>query len=159
MADTDLTINQGDQPSVSTPGILHFERILNCADIKGDGSNITLAVNDTAQLFDLPEGIWIIAVQSEVLKAEGGVGTFNLGITGVDVNAYLDAVDANAAVGTRIVSGDAAVDEPTAFTNNGRFLTATETVSFLALAALGTAIIRIIIKAVDMRGQLTDPTL
>lgn len=145
MADFDLTTKQGEQPSFNTPGLLHFEKVV-------DFSSQNLAAGDTAQLFDLPAGILVIAAIVDVITVEGGTATVDLGVTGVDVNKYIDGANINST--TTVVSGDAATPEPIALQNNGSYLATAETVSLLANNALNAAKIRVIIKAIDLRGQL-----
>ena len=149
MADFDLTVGQGAAAPYSPPLALLFEKIV-------DFSVNPLAGSDTAQLFDLPAGILVIAASTKVLTAEGGVATFDLGLTGGNVDEYLDGVDANAAAGTVVMSGDAATDEPIAFANNGKYLSAAETVSLLANNAMANAKIKFSIMALDLRGMLSE---
>lgn len=150
MADTDLTLNQGNQPSEVGPALLKWEKII-------DFSVNNIASGSTAQLFDLPADILVVACKVEVLTAEGGVATADLGLTGGNVDEYIDGVDLNAAAGTVVVSGAAATAEPVAMENGGKYLSAAETVSLLANNALDTAVIRVQILAMDMRSILSDP--
>lgn len=152
MADIDLTVNQGAQPSEVGPALLKWEKIV---DFSVPANN--LAGTDTAQLFDLPADILVVAAKVEVLTPEGGVATADLGITGGDVDAYIDGVDLNAAAGTVVMSGDAATAEPVSLETSGKYLSAAETVSLLANNALATAVIRVQIIAFDMRNILSTP--
>lgn len=151
MADAiDLTVNQGDQPSEVGPALLKWEKIV-------DFSVNSLLITTSGALFDLPADILVIGCKVEVLTAEGGTATADLGITGGDVDAYIDGVDLNAAAGTVVVSGDAATAEPASMETSGKYLSAAETVSILANNALATAVIRVQIVAIDMRNLLSDP--
>lgn len=150
MADIDLTVNQGAQPAEAGQVALKFEKIV-------DFSANNLGAADTAQLLDLPADILIIAAKVEVLTPEGGVATADLGVTGSDVDKYIDGADLNAAAGTVVVSGDAGVAEPVSMETSGLYLSAAETVSLLANNALATAVIRVQIVAFDMRNTLNNP--
>lgn len=150
MADHDLTVGQSSQPAEVGPGMLFFEKIV-------DFSVNNLASSDTAQLFDLPADIQVVLCKVEVLTPEGGTATADLGLTGGNVDEYIDGVDLNAAAGTVVVSGDAGTAEPVAMENGGKYLSAAETVSLLANNALDTAVIRVQIAAIDMRSRLSDP--
>lgn len=150
MADHDLTVNQGGEPIYAGPRMVVMEKIV-------DFSVNNLASADTAQLFDLPADLFHVVTKVEVLTPEGGVATADLGITGGDVDKYIDGVDLNAAAGTVVVSGDAATAEPASMETGGVYISAAETVSLLANAALDTAVIRVQMFFIDMRSVLADP--
>lgn len=152
MAIVDMTVNQGNQPSEVGPALLKFEKTI---DFSVTANNLASA--DTAKLFDLPADILVIATKVEVLTPEGSTCTADLGITGGDVDKYIDGVDLNATAGTNVLSGDAGTPEPIALQNNGSYLAAAETVSLLANNAIATAKIRVQIIAIDMRKILADP--
>ena len=155
MADIDLTVGQGSEPIYSAADrLLMWEKII---DFSKTGQ--ALAATDTMQLFDLPADVLVIGAKVEVLKPEGAAATADLGLTGGNVDEYIDGADLNAAAGTVVVSGDAATPEPITFQNNGKYLSAAETVSLLANNALSTAVIRVQIVAIDMRSVLPDPTV
>lgn len=149
MADTDLTTGYGTQPVGAQVPVIKWERIV-------DFSANNLGSSDTMQLFDLPADVLVMLVTVEVLTAEGGTATIDIGITGGDVDKYMDGANINQSAGTVIVSGDAGTAEPVAFENNGAYLSSAETVSVLANNALDAAKIRVQIFAFDCRGTLSS---
>ena len=155
MADIDLTVGQGTDPVYSAADrLLMWEKIV---DFSVTGQN--MAAGDTMQLFDLPANVLVVATVLEVLKPEGATATADLGLTGGNVDEYMDGANLNAAAGTLVKSGDAATPEPIAFSNNGKVLASGETVSLLANNALANAVIRVQIFAIDRRPALPDPAL
>jgi len=149
MADIDLTVGQGDAPLGATLSSFLYERVV---DFSVTGQQ--LAANDTMQLFDLPAGLHISGAKVEVLTAQGATCTADLGLTGGNVDEYIDGANLNVAGVT--MSGDAATDEPVAMANNGKYLSAAETVSLLALNALNAAKVRFQIFGFDLRSRLAD---
>ena len=104
MANYDLTVNQGDQPHVAAPPVdIRFERVI-------DFSVNNLLATDTADIFDVPGYIKLIAASALIKTPEGAVATFDLGISGVAADTLLDGVDANAAAGIQYQSGDGTND-------------------------------------------------
>lgn len=73
-------------------------------EVYADCSSIARGAADIDQLFDLLQGMLVLAVAMEVVTAEGGTCTIDVGITGTDVDAWLDGVDGNAAAGTMYCS-------------------------------------------------------
>ena len=144
MADYDLTTNVGAQPAEAVPTVVKFTKVVDFAEHN-------LAQNDTAQVLDLPAGILVLACAVKVITPEGGTATIDLGLTGGNVDEYIDGADINAAAGSVTKSGDAATDEPIAFANNCKYLTSAETVSILANNALDAAKIVVMVIAVDLR--------
>lgn len=152
MANIDLTVNQGDQPSEVGPALLKWEKIVDFSVVANN-----IIATESAALFDLPAGILVVAAKIEVLTAEGATATADLGITGGDVDAYIDGADLNAAVGTVVMSGDAATAEPASLETSGKYLSAAETVSLLANNDLDAAVVRVQIMAFDLRNTLATP--
>jgi len=154
MADTapDFTANRSG-PAASAPAVLHFEEIIDCA-----ANN--LASGESHALFDIPKGLVHLSTAVEVLTAEGGAATADIGVTGTDVDSLIDGVDLNASAGTLWQSGNAGTAEVNSILGSAAgYITAADvTFSLLANAALDTAVFRVVSKWLDMRGQLPDPT-
>lgn len=105
MADTapDFTTDISG-PIYTLPRLVTFENVIDCA-----ADPLT---DDTSHaLFDIPKGYVHISTVVEVLVAEGGTATADIGITGGDVDCLIDGVDLNAAVGTLWESGSAGTAE------------------------------------------------
>ena len=115
-----------------------------------------MAVNDTMPLFKIPAGIHLIGASVETLTVEGAAATVDMGITGGDVDGYIDGATVNTA--GIVVSGDAGTAEAISMENSGRRTTAEELVSILALGqAIDTAaIVRYQVMGIDTRPGLGD---
>lgn len=115
-----------------------------------------MAINDTMPLFKIPAGIHLIGSSVETLTAEGAAAVVDMGITGGDVDGYIDGATVNT-VGI-VVAGDAATAEPISMENSGRRTVAEELVSIIALvAAIDTAaIVRYQVMGIDTRPGLAD---
>lgn len=112
-----------------------------------------MAVNDTMPLFKIPAGMHVIGASVETLVVEGAAATVDMGITGGDVDGYIDGATVNS-LGV-VVSGDAATAEPIAMENSGRRTTAEELVSILALGAtIDAAKVRYQVMAIDSRPRV-----
>lgn len=152
MAVVDDTVNESSEALAAIPALEYFrEKIV---DFSVAANN--LATSDTMILFDLPVGILMQGCKVDVLTAEGSAMTMDLGVTGGDVDKYIDGADGNA-VGITL-SGDAGTAEPVAYENNGSYIATAESISLLTLTAgLSTAVVRFQIWGVDLRSRLADP--
>ncbi len=100
MAEThDLTEGQAGVPYVGLNKVYRLQKTVNCAtDNIGNG--------ETAALFDIPAYHQVLLGMVKVTTAEGGAATADIGVTGVDVDAVIDAVDLNATGITTTISSD-----------------------------------------------------
>jgi hypothetical protein len=151
MAVIDRTANQGSQPLNNVPpAAFIYEKVI---DFSKAENNMALA--DTMDLFDLPAGVLVCGAKVEVLTAEGTAVTGDLGVTGGDVDRYIDGADLNAAGVT--MSGDATTAEPASMETSGLYLSAAETVSLsLATAGLSAALVRFQIFGFALDARLND---
>lgn len=114
-----------------------------------------MAINDTMPLFKIPAGIHLIGASVETITVEGAAATVDMGITGGNVDDYVDGATVNA-VGV-VVSGDAGTNEPISMANSGRRTIAEELVSILALgAAVDGAKVRYQVMGIDTRKRIAD---
>jgi len=114
-----------------------------------------MAVNDTMPLFKVPAGILVVGASVETLVVEGAAASVDLGITGGDVDKYIDGATVNS-LGT-VVAGDAGTAEPSSMETSGFITTAEELVSVLALGAtIDAAKVRYKVIGFDVRDQLAD---
>lgn len=146
---TDLQAGLGADPSyVAAGGVAVWEWVVDFSV-----SANQMAVNDTMPLFKVPAGIHLIGASAETLTAEGAAATVDMGITGGNVDGYLDGATVNT-TGV-VVSGDAATAEPIAMENSGRRTTAEELVSILALGAIiDNAKVRFQVMGIDVRARV-----
>lgn len=148
MANYDLTVNQGDQPHVAAPPVdMRFERVV-------DFSANNLVSTDTADLFDVPGYIKLIAAAGKVITPEGAIATFDLGIKGVAADTLLDGFDANASAGTQAQSGDGTNDNLLA-ADGYKVPAAGATIQMLANNNLSNGKILVTVVALDLR-QVVD---
>lgn len=150
MADIDNTVGYSSQPVYAGPLGFLYERIIDFSVAVNN-----MVATDTMQLFDLPAGLLVMGAKVETLTVQGAACTADLGLTGGNVDEYIDGADLNAAA--VVMSGDAVTPEPIALQNNGKYLSAAETVSLLANNTLNAAVVRFQIFGYDLRSRLPDP--
>ena len=96
MATYDLTGPGGtNRPGRYNPGIRTPYLVENTIDISAINGDAGAAQNDVLRVLDLPAETLVMEAGIEVLTACSGSVTFDLGITGVDVDIYTDG-DTNA---------------------------------------------------------------
>jgi hypothetical protein len=158
MADS-TTINFTPANSQDSAGVAHRGDVLHLeAYIDTATQNLGAA---SFALFDVPEGHKHMTTVVEVLTAEGGTCTADLGITGGDVDCLIDGVDLNAAAGTLYAAGAASTAEVHAPTGaTFEYITPDGGVTFSLLLnnAMDAGIFRIVSKWFDCRGTLTQQT-
>lgn len=153
MADSttiDFTANQGGQGlAVANPAVKYEQYI--------DAATTNLGAASFA-LFDVPEGHMHVSTVVEVLTAEGGTATADIGITGGDVDCLIDGVDLNGTAGTLTWSGSASTAEVHSVGGATAGYTTPDggvTFSLLANNALDTGIFRVTSLWMDMRSNST----
>lgn len=84
----------------STRFPLHYDEVTIDLDDAETEKGSALAANDVIQAISVPANSVILAAGIEVITAQSGSATltFDLGVTGVDVDAFVDGFDAVAAV-------------------------------------------------------------
>jgi len=119
-----------------------------------DAAALNLAAASYA-LFDIPEGHIHLATTVEIITAEGGVATADIGITGGDVDCLLDGVDLNGTAGTFTSSVAAAHGIGGA---TGGYVTVDGGVTFSLLCnnALDAAQFKVTAIFLDARSSLTQ---
>ena len=145
---TDLTLGVSDSPLAKGAAVAHFEKIVDTGAV-----NLTAAAHE---LFDIPAGMMHLSTVVDVLTAEGGVATIDIGDT--DVDSLIDGADVNQ-IATPHVSGDGATAEVYSLqgTGAGKLLLADTTFSLTANNALDAAVFRVKSVWIDMRNALNDP--
>lgn len=114
-----------------------------------------MAIGDTMLILKIPAGIVLMGAVVQTLVVEGAAAVVDVGITGGDVDGYIDGADVNAL--GNVISGDAGVAEPIAMSNNGRMTDGEELVSvLLAGAPMANAKVRFKIFGADMRSLIND---
>ncbi len=146
MATVDLTVGgtTGAPAHLSGRIFTHF--------IELDFATTNRASGDILQLFDIPAGSWVPLVGYQVVTAEGGVFTFDIGLTGVDADGFIDGADGNT-VG-RGVSGPVTLAEAAPNTvvgySGGHFFSATDTIDLLLNNAADAAKVRVWAVVIDL---------
>ena len=96
MAPYDVTGPGGtNRPGRYNPGIRTPYLVENTIDVSAINGDSGAAQNDVLRVMDLPAETLVMEAGIEVLTACSGSVTFDLGITGVDVDIYTDG-DTNA---------------------------------------------------------------
>lgn len=149
MGTTDLTgvtgsLTNAPQAKIGQDDLLVFKEQV-------DFAAHNMAVNDILDLFVLPPGILVVNAMCVIDTPEGSAATGDLGVTTGTGIEYLDAADMNLAAGGASVSGRGATTEDASFVKGGRYLSASERVSFKALAALANGKATFVITAIDVR--------
>lgn len=138
MATVDLTVGGTSGAAANLSGRIFTHEI----ELDFDKTNRGAA--DVLQLFDIPAGSFVLMVGYQVVTAEGGAATFDLG-DGATPAGYVSNADANA-VG-RGVSGPVSLTEgaPNTVTgySAGKFYSAADTIDMIVDAALDAAKIRV----------------
>ncbi len=98
------------QGAALTEGIRKFELVIDTNASNTNGVNLTTAGGEYA-LFDIPEGHLHLSTVVEVLTAEGGTATADIGVGGGDLDAFIDGVNLNGTAGTITWSGAATTAE------------------------------------------------
>jgi hypothetical protein len=84
-----------------------------------------LATGDSLQVLNIPANTLVMAVGATTLTAEGAASTFDIGLTGGDVDGFIDGGNANAAGTTSsngaLLNGD----------NNSHYFAAADTIDML----------------------------
>jgi hypothetical protein len=163
MADS-TTINFTSKNSLDSEGVANrgqnkfMELVIDSQAANDGGAELGAA---SFALFDIPEGHKHVSTVVEVILAEGGTCTADIGITGGDVDCLIDGVDLNAAVGTLWESGSASTAEVHSSAGaTGGYVTPDGGVTFSLLVnnAMNLGKFRVTSVWLDMRGQNTTPT-
>ena len=84
-----------------------------------------LAAGDSIEVLSIPANTLVLAVGATTITAEGAASTFDIGLTGGDVDGFVDGGDANAA-GTTQSNGALLIAN-----NNGHYFATADTIDML----------------------------
>ena len=107
-------------------GLMEVE--LDFAKITADRATAgatALAAGDSIQVLSIPANTLVMAVGATTITAEGAASTFDIGLTGGDVDGFVDGGDANAA-GTTNSNGALLIAN-----NNGHYFATADTIDML----------------------------
>ena len=107
-------------------GLMEVE--LDFAKITADRATAgatALAAGDSIQVLNIPANTLVMAVGATTTTAEGAASTFDIGLTGGDVDGFVDGGDANAA-GTTQSNGALLIAN-----NNGHYFATADTIDML----------------------------
>jgi len=102
---------------------------------------------DTVTLFEVAANQLCKGISVRVTTVEGGTATVDIGLTGGDVDLFIDGADLNA-LGTTW-SGQATTDE-VVIAGGGHYFTAADTIDMLCNNALDAAVIEVRAMMVDL---------
>ena len=114
-----------------------------------DFSETGALTTDTVQVFDVAAKQLLMGMAVEVITPEGGTATIDIGLTGGDVDAFIDGANINAAAGTVKKSGDAGTKEVIVAAGGQYFATA-DAIDLLPLNDLDTAVIKVFAWFMDL---------
>ena len=106
----------------------YIEVTLDFAKITADrvtAGATALAAGDSLQVLSIPANTLVMAVGATTITAEGAASTFDIGLTGGDVDGFVDGGDANSA-GTTNSNGALLISA-----NNGHYFSAADTIDML----------------------------
>tara|TARA_R100000655_G_scaffold44956_1_gene81770 strand:+ start:1116 stop:1583 length:468 start_codon:yes stop_codon:yes gene_type:complete len=127
----------------------YMEVNLNFATITADRATAgatALAAGDSIEVLSVPANTLVLAVGATTVTAEGAASTFDIGLTGGDVDLFVDGGDANSA-GTTSSNG-AGLDGD----NQSHYFAAADTIDMLigvSGAVTDTAVINVWAVVVD----------
>lgn len=128
MATVDLTVGGTTKLASANAGkMTMLQKTLDFAETNRSSG-------DVLQLFDIPAGTLVSHVEANVITAEGATCTADLGLTGVDVDGFLDGLNLNSAA--RSCSAPPALVEGAPNALNpayglGKFFATTDTIDLL----------------------------
>lgn len=118
----------GAHPAKGINRVGYIEVVLDFAKITADrvaAGATALAAGDSVQVLSLPANTLIMAIGATTITAEGAASTFDIGLTGGDVDGFIDGGNANAAGTTQstgaLLNGD----------NQTHYLAAADTIDML----------------------------
>jgi hypothetical protein len=114
-----------------------------------DFSATNVGSAETTALFDVKADHVVMGMSVKVVTAEGGTATVDIGITGDDVDRFIDGADINAAADTFYKSGDASTKEVVIAEGGHHFITA-GVIDLLANNALDAAVIDVKAYMIDL---------
>lgn len=114
-----------------------------------DFSDTGALTTDTVQVFDVAAKQLLLGMAVEVVTAEGGAATIDIGLTGGDVDAFIDGADINAAVGSVHKSGDAGTKE-VIVAAGGQYFAAADAIDLKPINDLDAAVIKVFAWFMDL---------
>ena len=114
-----------------------------------DFSDTGALTTDTVQVFDVAAKQMLLGMAVEVITAEGATATIDIGLTGGDVDAFIDGANINAAVGSVYKSGDAGTKEVIVAAGGQYFATA-DAIDLLPINDLDAAVIKVFAWFLDL---------
>ena len=143
MATVDLTVggSTGAASNLSGRIFTHFKEL--------DFATTGRTAADVLQLFDIPARSFVQMVVWEVVTAEGGTFTFDIG-DGSDVDGYIDGANGNSVAkgNMSLALTEAAPNTVTGY-SNGKFYSAADTLDLLINDTVDAAKIRVWVVVLD----------
>jgi len=145
MATVDLTVGGTSGSLAANSGRVFTDmRELNFATTNRSSGDIL-------QLFDMPAGAFVQFVAYQVVTAEGGTLTFDIGLTGVDADGFIDGANGNSTgygCSAPFSLTEAAPNTITGY-GAGHLFTATDTIDLLLNNDADAAVVRVWVVWMD----------
>ena len=140
-----ITMKAPGEGAISWNGTTKHYLVEHTLDFSDTGALTT----DTVQVFDVKAKQLLLSMLVEVVTPEGGTATIDIGLTGGDVDRFIDGANINGAAGTVQKSGDAGTKE-VIVAEGGYYFAAADAIDLLPLNDLDTAVIKVFARFVDM---------
>ena len=114
-----------------------------------DFSDTGALTTDTVVVFNVKAKQLLQGMLVEVITAEGATATIDIGLTGGDVDRFIDGANINGAAGTVQKSGDAGTKE-VIVAEGGYYFSAADNIDLLPLNDLDTAVIKVFAWFLDL---------
>ena len=118
-------------------------------EVELDFSGQTALTTDTVVVFNVKAKQLLMGMLVEVVTAEGATATLDIGLTGGDVDKFIDGANVNGAVGSIHKSGDGGTKE-VIVAEGGHYFAAADNIDLLPLNDLDAAKIKVFAWFVDL---------
>ena len=119
------------------------------SEVTLDFSDTGALTTDTVQVFDVRAKQLLFGMAVEVVTPEGATATADIGLTGGDVDRFIDGANLDATAGTVVKSGDAGTNE-VIVEEGGYYFEAADAIDLLPLNDLDTAVIKVFAWFIDL---------
>ena len=118
-------------------------------EVELDFSGQTALTTDTVVVFNVKAKQLLTGMLVEVVTAEGATATLDIGLTGGDVDKFIDGANVNGAVGTVHKSGDGSTKE-VIVAEGGHYFAAADNIDLLPLNDLDAAKVKVFALFADL---------
>ncbi len=146
-----ITSTQEETEAASAGGLFTISNTIDLAvghSASDNGTAVAKGGTDTFEVLSIAAGTHVLCTYATVLRAEGDAGTMDLGLTGGDVDAFIDGLDINGAAGT-ITAGAATAGNGLGV--GGQFFATADTLDLLGVTGTANNAAKIRVTALCFR--------